>query len=1572
MGIIAPRTVPERANHELINTIYDLDGNILLEGTNLYWNWAFADIDLDNNPEGMVIGMPTTPEAMVLFISKMDEGPATLAAQETFDIDQEALTGVHPWIPGHAPAPRTSVSNSIPVPDDNFSILPISASKLGFEVGDYYVGYSWFDRKKRTTPISPFVQISITSQGQQMRWVMPTSIPDGAVRMGLWVSEKNQGPGTARLQETVRVGRIIETSHILTGPYHTRETGAADNKTKPARPKKPKLKKRRGHSAGKAGVYEVETVFVDDEGFESEASEASEAVTVTQGEADDYVNLYVEWGDTTGADDARYRVYATRVASSSATAGERFLLEDRTSQGGSGTPHSARVQPSFSGRTREEADDGERNVLSRRASVRRKSSASTDRDDDRGSSGSSSVTSQQEGIEEPTDPPDVKVFGAAKLETNPTGTTTYWATFAYTARGEVGRAATAKPITLDPGETLRIIPSDPTNLIRNSQFVDIDADGRPDGWTLSAVGGPGAAGGPEGTFSLSSGTMTLSTLGQKTVSPAQTPLQKTPAVSNTFVVNRSDSYVIGGSLTAEILQGSVQVYLEELNAEVDGAVVGTAQNLRDLISQTGTVDFSKRYGPSTDASAGIVGWNDATVAARVVVRFSGNVREGTVTIGELFVTPHDRRLRRYAEPVEFRDPANPDPPAWVRWNKFFNKAVGPPPVGRRTPPRAAPLDKINFGTTGPVGPAPSPWALRSLGSLGMTQEVTQDAAIDKPTGSYGWHIKKALANTGLYYIHRSFTPTTRERLAVRAKIRVHVRPTRGAIALLQIKHQQSDAANWALGYVVLNEAGELSLFYWDPDGNNKKGIARGLRFATGIINGDELDLELYVSGAGTKNGLVQVALGKNGQRRTLLPTTLRPDYTNPHTDTPYYAKVVQAGVSMYSDPGTLWEFDIDSVTVTEVGDVLTDVEGVAQAEPIPQPDRPYRAQSLIETLSFPTTSLPSSPWSNTRSPADSTTTLLSQSASAIGGTNGLRSTFVSSGSTKIAYISRIFTPDLVSLGARVRIRIQSRPTTGSVKVMAIRDASGREIVSATLAAAAGSTAQLTVTGTSYDQAISPSPLLVFTGLVDTNVITLELVAQGAGSENGLLSIWGQISGGGTREERKLYGQPQPLNWATSLIRTLRLGLHDASVNTTAASLDYDDVVLTADGEVVFRETTSSGGPINQVWAYYQRNQEPQDDLWMRDFGVAVKPGNTYATSMWARYSGVTEQCFPCSFTAFGPSGTPYPLGCIFGADGAQGVSEWALRTQALVIPKAGEPWPEALGGSPGVTYPENCYEVWMDSPGVGAGEFVAQEFAFSPGVIPITEISYPGVGTMWVTLDTLSDLSAPEVLASTSFLKNVWLKISTIVDEPAGTSVSYEYGSTDTLVEPSVWQTSLFGLRQRRYLHVRATLNASDDNLLTPTVSTGSPYLEYATYWSGEFVPKLLRADGTELTGGILALGVEFPSRLAEYDVRSPQGRVRRHQRTDKIGKFSGFTLRSLSEDAKVELEETCLDEDFMIEAYNRRYVVRFAEQVILNRVEGIPLVRPQDEGNWAMYEGEVGETEILESAYTGMAGEFL
>lgn len=1571
MGIIAPRTVPERANHELINTIYDLDGNVLLEGTNLYWNWAFADIDLDNNPEGMVIGMPTTPEAMVLFISKIDEGPATLAAQETFDIDEEALTGVHPWIPGHAPAPRTSVSNSIPVPDDNFSILRIPASKLGFEVGNYYVGYSWFDKKKRTTPISPFIQISIDSQGQQMRWVMPTSIPDGAVRMGLWVSEKNQGPSTARLQETVRVGRIIEPYHILTGPYHTRETGAADNKTKPARPKRPKLKKRRGHSVGKAGVYEVETVFVDDEGFESEPSEASEEVTVTQTEADDYVNLYVEWGDTTGADDARYRVYVTRISSPR----ERFLLEDRASQGGSGTPHSARVRPSFSGRTEEEADDGERNVLSRRARNSRRSSSSTARSEtsDRSSSGGS-VTSQQEGIEEPTDPPDVKVFGAAKLETNPTGTTTYWATLAYTARGEVGRAATAKPITLQPGETLRIIPADPTNLIRNSQFVDIDADGRPDGWTLTAVGGPAAAGGPEGTFSVSGGTMTLSTLGEKTISPAQTPLQKTPAVSNTFVVNRDESYVIGGTLTADIIKGSVQVYLEELDAEVNGSVVGTAKNLRDLISQTGSIDFSKRYGPTTDTAAGIEGWNDATVAARVVVRFAGNVRDAAVTIGELFVTPHDRRLRRYEEPVEYREPANSDPPNWVRWNKFFNKAVGPPPVGRRTPPRAAPLDKIDFGTTGPLGPAPTPWALRQLGSLGLTSQVTQAAAIDKPVGSYGWHVAKSSSNTGLYYIHRSFTPATRDKMAVRAKFRVRTRPTRGQIALLQIKHFQSDAANFALGYVTLTENGELWLYHWDPDGNNKRGIARGLRVATGIINGDILDIELYVSGAGTKQGLVQIALGKNGARRTLLSTLLRPDYTNPRTDTEYYAKVVQVGPSMYTDPATLWEFDIDSVTVTEIGDVLTDIGTVAQAEPIAQPDRPYRDATAIESLSFPTTSLPSSPWTNTRSPADSTTSLVAQSASAIGGTNGLRSTFVSSGVAKSAYITRTFTPDLSSLGARARIRIQGRPTTGgSVKVMAIRDASGREIASAKLESITSSSAQLTVTGTSYDQAISPSPLLVFTGLVDGNVITLELVAQGAGTANGLLSIWGQVGGGGTRAERKLYGQPQPLNWASSPIRTLRLGLHDASANAVSASVDYDDVVLTNEGELLFRETTTAGEPINQVWAYYQRNQEPQDDLWMRDFGVAVKPGHTYATSMWARYAQVEEQCFPCSFTAFGPSGTPYAIGCLFGPDGVQGTSEWALRTQTLVIPKAGDPWPEALGGLPGETYPEDCYEVWMDSPGVNAGEFVAQEFAFSPGTTPITEITYPTSGTMWVTLDTLSDLNAPEVLASTSFLKNVWLKISTIVDEPTGTSVTYEYGSTDTLVEPSVWQTSLFGLKQRRYLHVKATLHANaPDNLLTPTVSQNSPYLEYATYWSGEFVPKLLRADGTEFAGGILALGVEFPSRLAEYDIRSPQGRVRRHQRTDKIGKFSGFTLRSLSEDAKVELEETCLDEDFMIEAYNRRYIVRFGEQVILTRVEGMPLVRPLNQGNWAMYEGEVGETEILESAYTGMAGEFL
>lgn len=1623
MGIVAPRTIVDRAQHMLSGTVYDLDGDVMLEATNLFFNWPFKDIDLDDNPEGLVVGMPETPDEMVLYISKPALGAtstnssyrsetaaaSTLASQAAFSIDDEFLTGDAPWVPGNAP-PGASTAAPI-APPTGYRIVTVPKSKVGFRQGTYYLAFSFFDKKKRSTPLSAFSKVDITSDGQQIKVTTPSSIPDGAKRLGVWLSERDKGPGTARLQMLVKLGGYIEESFVLKGPYRTRKPGPADNRTRPPKPKKPKLKKARGHGLGRSGVYTAEVVFVDEDGLESEPSELSDPVVVTDGEAQDYVHLAVEWGDASGADDAHYRVYVYRDGDEDV----RYLLEDRSTQGGSGAPHKSYKRPTFSGRSSEESDAGERHVLSRmRHQYRRlrlqvhdlskrvraqeagprsgsrdesRSSASKDgfdggstqrkkRSSGGGGSGGS-ATSEKEPLEAPDEAPEAIVIGSAKLETRPTGTTYYWVTFGYSVRGQAGPTAPADRVALAPGETVRLIPEDPVNALRNSQFRDIDADGYPEGWGFQGVGGVGVG---QGSFSLGEGVISLTTNGPRLPSAS-------PAVWGNFSVNRSRDYVIGGTISCELNQGVAHVYVEEYSDDEATTLVtgGSFTLLKEVSAPSGSVDFSMRFGPTADAALGVKGWNDQTQAARVTVRFYNAAsqavanRDGTIDVIELYASPHDRRLRRYTDPEDYRETAEPDPPAYERWNKYFNKAVGPPPGADRRASASAPLAKVDFGTTTPGAVAPSGWAQRILGTTGMTANVEAPAAIDP--GGYGLHLKKATSATGLRYIYRSFG-ATRSKLAARAKFRVRQLPTRGEVALLQIKDRFADTGAFALGYVTLNSLGQLYLWAWKPDPKSPetKGAGYGLWVGSGIQVGDVLDLELVVSGGGTNSGGVAVAIGKNGARRRFSPNVVSTTWWDTYD---YYASVVQAGPSMNTDPATLWDIDLDTIVVTETGDVLTDPSVRVPYEASPKVDRPRRDPTILETLSFDSsTSLPASPWGSSRSPSDSTTALVVQAASKISATgNGLRVMDNQTTTDANAYIYRPYSPTREALGVRARFRLVTRPTTGTVRIMTLRDASSREIAAAVLSSGPNNTATVSVVPTSYD-GDSPASVGVFQNLVVGSVFTLELVAEGAGTQAGLLSVYGDAGGTLEIENRDLYGQPAPLDWSTSAIGRLDIGLQADSINGLTAALDIDDVVLTEDGELLYRELTEDGETINQVWTYYTPGGPVRDDLWIRDVGFASLPGKTHTISLWARYAEVVGLCFPLSLTAYGASGTPYDLGCVFGDDGISGTAEWEEHKLTFAVPATGAARPTALGGG---TWPEDCYEVWVDSPGISSGEFVAQELVISPGAEAVREVSYPGAlgtpgeGVVWVTLDSGVALDAPEVLSSSSFLKNRWLKVASVADIPGDADVTFEYGSSDPApegsayptTEPEVWLPSLVGLKQRRYLHVRATLHASSDGKETPVIAARSPYLEYGTYWSGEFVNKLLRADGTEFTGGCLALGVEFPSRLAEYDIRAPQGRLRRHQRTEKIGQISGMTLRVLSEDAKREIEETCLDEDFLLEAYDRRFTLRFGDQILFDRVEGFGDVRPAGRGYWRMHEAEAAAVEIVETTTTNMAPEF-
>lgn len=1542
MGFIAPHSPAERFRHGRENTHYNIAGDEFLTPTNLNLNWAMTEINLDGDPQDLfAIGMPEDPEGYFVYVSEKDAGPQTMAAQNTvpFDIDEATMTVTEPWVAGHSPRVQGLDAAEIAPPQQPL-VSRVAASRLGFAPGDYYVSYCWIYAGFQTPP-APFVKVTIASFGQQIRVTLPQSVPELVTGIGLLMSPKGQPASAASLQDTVDITNELPEFWTLTGPFKiSRQIAVTTNETKRRRPKKPRGKKVRGHRKGKKGSYVVQTAFITEVGTESEPSEWSEPIHISEEEANANTYIEVDWGDESSDPDERYRVYVERVSSPK----KRFFWWSKKKSGGRLRPISKKELVKMSGRSDEdeETEEEEPSSSSSSSSSRRgMSDTSTEEESSltrkgkkgkkkkKGSKGDdeSSAGEEDNGIEIPTDPlAAASVIGQQLLETNPTGWTYYWVALSYWVRGEETPPCAAQLIALAPGETIRVFPNEAVNLLRNAQFSDLDSDGKPDGWILSGIAGQPN----EGSFNVDpDGTMRLRTLGQRDV-PAN-PSHRTPQVYSLFQVNRAETYTLGGTIAATLQAGNADIMLFEYASDPHVTSTATLRSTQlKRLTASGQTDFTGRFGEGTNALA----FHAQTTHCILAVNFSGTIRNGEIAITELFAFPHPNRIRRILPPSDPREPVSSDPPARIRWSRTSQKMVGPPPTNARrvlaigTPP----YEKLTFGDTSPT--LPVHWASRAA-MPGVSQGVSTLAAIDGP---YGYAISKTTTDSSYGYLLRGLGVNAQ--YAVRAKVRVRALPTFLDVSLVQLKFNTGDGDSTSLADIRVYNDGRLVLVGLQP------GVPKAEQvIATGVALNDVLDLELVVSGAGTSLGYARAAVGKNGTRRAFAP------YMGPLNWVGRTANVLQLGVAYAAWPSTTWYFDFDSVTLTDAGDTLVDSVVSPPMDPIPLPDRPYRDPEVLETVNFNSGTLPFG-WTSNRTPADASTTLSVIPAAAIEGSHGLR---VADGSTTNTntqvYAEEILSTPRTQMGFRTRMRVVARPVTGGFALSSLNDAAGNTMAWLTLDAfgdvyLVGHNASGTTT----------APVKVATGATNGTILTLEMVASGANTATGQVVAWVQVGGTGAITSRQLMTQPVTVDWTGREIGRIRLGLMNQSVPATTATVDFDSVVRTTEGEVVFREKTASGQIINQAYAYYVDGTPLRDDLWAKDWRRAVMPGETYTVGLWTRIADVRETAFPYTFTCYDTSGNPHEFedgGCLFGEAGFIGTtSGWVYLEKSLVIP-------------------ENCYEIRMSSPDISSGEFVAQEFVFSPGTQAIPEVTYPVEGEIWVTLDTDMLENAPEPISGASFHVNRWLDLAAVCEVPDGCEVDVDYGSSATLVEPAVWHNDSDDVPEARYAHFRIVMQSDPTHTLTPVMRTGFPYVEYATFLDGHrHIPKLLRSDGTEFPGGAYVIGVSFPRRKADYDIRAPLGRTRAHRRTEPVLKLSSFSIRVLSEEAMAEIEETALEHDFMVEAHGRRFIGNFISDIeAFEYVEDAPgyVLSPRqgDTANkfYAVMEAEVEGLDVYEVA---------
>lgn len=1518
MGVVSPKTVADRYLHALSGCVPNLDGDVTLEPSNYIANWRMADLDCDNSPDGMTLGVPEDPEGWYVYVSEKDGGPSTLAAQNTvpLDIDEDSYHVFEDPVRGHSP--RTGQFAAQIAPPDAPDVAPVASSKAGFAAGSYYVTYTWVDQLLRHTALAPSSIVTLGA-GQTIRVYLPQSVPEGARYIGIWVSAPNGAVATLRLQRYWTAYGNYPESIRLGEPYKIIRSTPPANETPLPKPPAPTVKRRkmRGGST-RAGCYKARITRVNvRSGRESEPSDYSEEICISEAEALQGVAFGVEPNDPCGP----YNIYVTLD-------GTEYRLNSSES---SGRLYSRRPQGPWQRSSGSSASvllgsSDTPTHLTSGITTNERAASSVPRSEDLSPLTPQDVTygsslaapaypggMVEDGIEDPSSPLDnVLPEGVPIISAG-----TYWVALSYYVRGEETLISPPKQITITSGQTIRINLPSANNSLVNSQWRDRNSDGVPDGWTITSTGGL------TGSHSISEdGLMILDTLGAKTGTAT------TPTMYQDVAVSRDLKYAIGGRLSAAITSGSVAVDVREFSSTNSLLRTTTLVN----ISASGSnVDFLRAFGSGTGALA----FHTDTAYIRLIVYFAGSTRQAIAFLHELFVTPNfSGRLRRITPGIPGHGkPYDPDPKEFVRLRKSSIVGVGLPPSKPRLLPEAPPLAVQDFESSAMLG-----WTLRQTSVTGTTAVREGPAAI---SGSYGYRIAKDTYSQRYTYLYKDMG-STRTRLTINLKVRVAALPTVGIVHLVGVKAQApSELFYDALASVALDYKGRLYLAI---------GAANGARdtyssFASGIVAGDVLDIEFRVSGGNTTKGYAQAAMGKNGSPRNAFQGSQGDLYwPGFYARYAYVGHFSDYGEFVSSDSSTRYTLHFDDIILSESGIIGGLPASVPDGYPIPQPDRPYTAPVDVDVVGFDSNAIPA-PWSSTRSPVDSTTAVAVETAAKIDGTHGLRTTDTGTASSATAYVSRTFSPTRTALGFRARIRVVSLPSTSNVTLMQIRTTANLTLSSITLS----NTGALTVNSFDGTGALSRQTQIL-SGVSAGTVLTLEMVATGAGTQAATVSYWASSGGTGAIPERTLYSQHQLLDLSAVAISEVRVGITAEGSTLTTSTLHVDSIRLTEAGEVLYSETDRDGQPIYQAYFYYPPGTPQRDDLGLKDLEVAVQPNETFTVAIKARHSDVpaTLPAYPYSLYAYDTAGTEYALGSLYGEGGATGTLAWTDLTQT-------------------VTIPNDCYILTMRSPKISSGEFVCQAPAITRGTAAVREIVYPESGQVWAILDTTTP--DKEITLNP---ENKWLDVGSIVDTPTGTSAALQINSADPVIDsegnvvltgteqPTSWLTDPLAVTPRRYAHFLLTLGASSDLRTTPRLATGTPYVDFYSRVAAEQVSVLLRDDLSEFSGGVYLAGVPFFRELSQFDVRQPLGQVRRHRMWDPIGDLGSFTMHAYTRQAVREIEENCLSKDFCIETRDYRLLVRFREQIEFDIENGS--VRKIN-GLWcAEAEASISGVEVVEA----------
>lgn len=454
-----------------------------------------------------------------------------------------------------------------------------------------------------------------------------------------------------------------------------------------------------------------------------------------------------------------------------------------------------------------------------------------------------------------------------------------------------------------------------------------------------------------------------------------------------------------------------------------------------------------------------------------------------------------------------------------------------------------------------------------------------------------------------------------------------------------------------------------------------------------------------------------------------------------------------------------------------------------------------------------------------------------------------------------------------------------------------------------------------------------------------------------------------------------------------------IGTNNTSDNRTQYRFDFDQFVVTSNGDVLDRESPmpapgytpppldapyrangtqslldEDGEPKTQLYVFIPPGvataEKPAKTPLLED-PLPITPGRSYTIAARSRYSVFEEEPAPgLQVTLEGPGMDPLPLGSI---NTMTGKRAWADDFLTFTVPDLDL---DALVRGEPFGYTQAKVELVLHS-----GVYVMQDFLDGKGILA-TEAERDSKRGYARAVSATFEATLPKApqhdngIRMGNFLSRIHAEVST----PEGTSAEVLYSSSDNNLVYSEPLPDSTIVGDRDYIRFSGTLTG--DGREGASVPSGNIFVET---WHP--IGTLNRADRTEFPGVALVGNMIFDASYPDTDVDRIQGHVYTVEQTEDIGRLVGFKIGVRTEDAAREIWERSLKDEFVIEsphAGNRvagkSYRVQFRKQlepeVIPEASSGVfvvdgangPIEIPRRE-LYATFSVDMDEAEVIESA---------